>query len=99
MRVYLIECLTVSDLFSGWGGEDDDFYARLKDKNFKICRFEPEYSRFTMLKHKQEKASENRMAMLINGHLRFHTDGLNSLVYKEASMKLHHLFTLISVET
>lgn len=88
-----------SNMFSGWGGEDDDFYARLVDKKMDICRFEPDYSRFTMLQHKAEKPSEHRMSFLRNGYLRFSTDGLNSLVYKEIAIKMHNLFTHILVET
>lgn len=88
-----------SNMFSGWGGEDDDFYARLVNKNVDICRFEPDFSRYTMLHHAPEKPSEHRMSFLRNGHLRFHTDGLNSLVYKEVALKMHNLFTHILVET
>lgn len=79
--------------FSGWGGEDDDFYERIKAKNLEICRFGPDHSQYTMLKHEQEPPSENRLAFLRNGSLRYNTDGLNSLVYKEKEVKLHKLFT------
>jgi predicted glycosyltransferase involved in capsule biosynthesis len=41
-----------SNLFHGWGGEDDDFYARLVHKDYKIIRFHPKYAQYTMLKHK-----------------------------------------------
>ncbi|XP_063699413.1 beta-1,4-galactosyltransferase 2 [Culicoides brevitarsis] len=88
-----------SNLFSGWGGEDDDFYGRLKANHVDICRFEPDYSRFTMLKHKKEHPSSERHTFLVNGYLRYHTDGLNSLVYKEVAVKMHNLFTHILVET
>lgn len=79
--------------FFGWGGEDDDFYERIKAKHIKICRFAPDYSQYTMLKHEPEKPSEDRMAVLRNGSLRYNIDGLNSLVYKEKEVKLHKLFT------
>lgn len=85
--------------FSGWGGEDDDLYGRLRAKNFGICRFSPDYSRYTMLKHKEEHKSESRVAFLRNGSLRYNTDGLNSLVYKEKEIKLHKLYTHIQAIT
>lgn len=83
----------------GWGGEDDDFYGRLRAKNIDICRFAPHYSQYTMLKHNNEIPNENRLAFLRNGSLRYNTDGLNSLVYKEKEIKLHKLFTHILAST
>lgn len=52
-----------------------------------------------MLNHEREKPSENRVAFLRNGSLRYHTDGLNSLNFKEKEIKLHKLFTHILAET
>lgn len=85
--------------FSGWGGEDDDFFERLRAKNIDICRFPPNYSRYTMLKHANEIPSVNRFDMLRNGSLRYNTDGLSSLEFKEKEIKLHKLFTHILVLT
>lgn len=85
--------------FYGWGGEDDDLYGRIQAKNLDICRLPPYYSQYTMLKHNAEVPSENRLAFLRNGSLRYNTDGLNSLVYNEKEIKLHKLFTHILAET
>lgn len=79
----------------GWGGEDDDFFGRLQAKNIEICRFHPTYSRYTMLKHETAIPSDVRYAFLRNGTLRYNTDGLSSLVFKEKEVKLHKLFTHI----
>lgn len=81
--------------FHGWGGEDDDFFGRLKAKDINICRFESGYSQYTMLKHDNEIPNKDRLAFLRNGTLRYNTDGLNSLVYSEKEVKLHNLFTHI----
>lgn len=89
----------MSNMFHGWGGEDDDLFGRLQNKNIEICRFAPAFSRYTMLRHAKEKPNTDRIAFLRNGHLRYHTDGLNSLVYEEKGYKLHKLFTHILVET
>lgn len=67
--------------------------GRLQAKKIEICRFAPEYSQYTMLKHEQEVKSENRVAFLRNGSMRYNTDGLNSLDFKESEVKLHKLFT------
>lgn len=85
--------------FHGWGGEDDDFYGRLQAKNIEICRFDPTYSHYTMLKHQNEKPNEFRYAFLWNGTLRYHNDGLNSLKYEEKEERLHKLFTHILAVT
>lgn len=85
--------------FRGWGGEDDDFYGRLHNKGFEICRFAPEYGQYTMLKHSDEQKSQNRMALLRNSTERYESDGLNSLNYELKEIKLHNLFTHILAVT
>ncbi|XP_034487287.1 beta-1,4-galactosyltransferase 2 isoform X1 [Drosophila innubila] len=89
----------MSNLYHGWGGEDDDFYERLKVVGVEICRFDPAYSEYTMLKHKHEIPNENRLSLLRSASLRIHKDGLNSLEYKELERRMHSLFTHILVET
>ncbi|XP_055371258.1 beta-1,4-galactosyltransferase 1 [Condylostylus longicornis] len=89
----------MSNLFTGWGGEDDDFYGRLKAKNIEICRFSPDFSKYIMLRHGIEEPNEERMDYLHSGPKRYHTDGLNSLKYKLVDIKLHSLFTHVLVET
>lgn len=89
----------MSNIYYGWGGEDDDFYGRLKAKDIDICRFSPKYSQYTMLRHAKEKPNEHRMDYLRNGPQRYHSDGLNSLVFEEKGIKLHNLFTHVLVET
>lgn len=90
---------TVYFQFHGWGGEDDDFYGRLHDKGYEICRFAPEYSQYTMLKHSEETKSANRMALLRNSTERFDSDGLNSLKYDLKEIRLHNLFTHVMAIT
>lgn len=89
----------MSNMFHGWGGEDDDFYGRIRAKNIEICRFHPDYSQYTMLKHTKETPSKERLTYLRTGPLRYHNDGLNSLIYAQKDFKLHNLFTHILVET
>lgn len=88
-----------SNLFQGWGGEDDDLYARLVNKNYRIIRFHPSYAQYTMLKHSKESPNPDRIHYLENGYLRFDTDGLNSLVYREVGFIKKSLFTSVLVET
>lgn len=89
----------MSNLFNGWGGEDDDFYERIKSRKLNIFRFEPSYSEYVMMEHKKETPSEERLKFLHTGPLRYYTDGLNSLLYKRRKTKENNLFTHVLVET
>lgn len=51
-----------------------------------------------MLAHKKENPSPDRVKYLKNGYLRYDTDGLNSLVYREISITPMELYTSIKVE-
>uniref|UniRef100_A0A1B0DIM3 Uncharacterized protein n=1 Tax=Phlebotomus papatasi TaxID=29031 RepID=A0A1B0DIM3_PHLPP len=94
-----VEVNGMSNMFNGWGGEDDDFFRRLQAKDIQICRFDPAYSRYTMIKHAKERPNEDRLAFLRTGHLRYDTDGLNSLIYEQKAYILHDLFTHLLVNT
>lgn len=89
----------LSNLYEGWGGEDDDFYSRLKEKNLHIVRFPPDVSTYAMLQHEPQPRNENRYRLLQKGNERYSTDGLNSLQFVEKERKMHSLFTHILVET
>lgn len=88
----------MSNNFNGWGGEDDDFYNRIITRNIKICRFDPKYSSYTMLKHKKEPPNEGRVALLLSGKERFNIDGINSLKFIEKDIQLLEFYTLVVVE-
>ena len=51
-----------------------------------------------MLSHKKETPNPDRVRFLESGYLRFDTDGLNSLVYRENAVKTLELYTNIKVE-
>jgi N-terminal domain of galactosyltransferase len=87
---------TFSSIFRG--GEDDDFYARLVHKNYKIIRFDQSVSQYTMLKHQKATPSSERIHYLKSGYLRYDTDGFNSLVYQELEYKENDLYTKVLVE-
>jgi hypothetical protein len=74
-------------------------YARLVNKEYRIIRFDSSVAQYTMLKHAKESPNPDRNNKLRFGHLRYETDGLNSLVYSEKAIKTLDLYTNISVET
>lgn len=88
-----------SNLFKGWGGEDDDLYQRIKYHNLTISRFPAEYSRYRMLKHKQETPNEKRFEILADSVQRYETDGLSSVRFELSGLILRPLFTHIMVAT
>ena len=56
-----------SNLFYGWGGEDDDLFNRIKAKNISVYRQPANIAKFTMLKH--DKVLEKwRANLFLNPH-------------------------------
>ncbi|XP_059062878.1 beta-1,4-galactosyltransferase 1-like [Achroia grisella] len=88
----------MSNEYFGLEGEDDDFYARIEAKGLKMCRFEPETSRYHMFSHRSENKRNTRNKVLQLAKDRMATDGLNSLTYTEVATVLHPLFTHIMVD-
>lgn len=87
-----------SNVFWGWGGEDDDMAARIKAAGLQITRYPPAIARYTMLPHVKQRASPKRFENLYNGPKRIKTDGLNSLQYRRLEVRLSKLFTWVLVE-
>lgn len=86
-----------SNVFYGWGGEDDDMFNRVYYAGYRICRYQPYVSRYTMLTHDKETPNENRMNHLRNGPKRFKTDGVNSVTYNLIKYEQLPLYTRILV--
>lgn len=49
-----------SNMFWGWGGEDDDMSMRIKMKGLHISRYPFNIARYTMLPHEKQKANPYR---------------------------------------
>jgi len=87
-----------SNLFWGWGGEDDDMANRLRLKKLFISRYPANIARYKMLKHGAEKANPERFKFLYSGAKRISKDGYNSLKYRKIELELKALYTWILVE-
>lgn len=90
-----------SNLFFGWGGEDDDFSERLLTKGYQVTRYKPSIARYRMLRHDLDAGNEvnpQRYRLLQRSHDRLEFDGLSSLQYAATDRKLCRLFTWISVD-
>lgn len=86
-----------SNVFYGWGGEDDDMFNRVYYGGYRVCRYQSYISRYTMLTHSKEIPNENRMSYLRNGPKRFKTDGQNSVTYNLIKYEQLPLYTRILV--
>eukprot|EP00095_Tigriopus_kingsejongensis_P003318 maker-scaffold612_size124412-snap-gene-0.25 protein:Tk03318 transcript:maker-scaffold612_size124412-snap-gene-0.25-mRNA-1 annotation:"beta- -n-acetylgalactosaminyltransferase bre-4-like" len=88
-----------SNLFYGWGGEDDDLHHRVTEAGFGVFRYPGHISRFAMLKHNSSTKGENvdkLMEKSKNNHLKL--DGLSSLKYKKLNQKTLPLYTWLLVK-
>ncbi|XP_049875176.1 beta-1,4-galactosyltransferase 1-like [Pectinophora gossypiella] len=88
----------MSNEYFGWGGEDDDLFMRLEDHDLKLCRFDPEISKYHMSIHSSQQKGEEIKKLLSSAKERMSTDGLNSLKYAEVATVMHPLFTHIMVD-
>ncbi|XP_026321376.1 beta-1,4-N-acetylgalactosaminyltransferase bre-4-like isoform X2 [Hyposmocoma kahamanoa] len=87
-----------SNMYWGWGGEDDDMSKRLRHRGYIISRTNASIARYTMLPHKRRRPNPNRIRILrqaINNYLH---DGLSNVKYDLVDIVRHHLYTLIQVD-
>jgi len=87
-----------SNMFWGWGGEDDDMANRLRVKKLFISRYPANIARYKMLKHTKDKANPERFKFLYSGAKRMAKDGYNSLKYRREKLELKRLYTWILVD-
>ncbi|RVE48908.1 hypothetical protein evm_006478 [Chilo suppressalis] len=79
-----------SNRYEGWGGEDDDFSARITAHGMEIIRFPRHMCRYTMLVHRQEAKNSGREHLLAAGRVSAQRppDGLHALTY--STLQVHH---------
>lgn len=53
-----------SNIYWGWGGEDDDMSRRISYHGFRISRPPAKYARYTMLKHAKDTPNPDRFVYL-----------------------------------
>jgi hypothetical protein len=81
-----------SNVFMGWGGEDDDLYNRVINSGYNINRYPESIARYKMLRHRDGVPDPERFNKLYSGKRRLKTDGINSVVYKR--LDLVHRFLI-----
>ena len=69
-----------SNKYWGWGGEDDDMFARVRSANYNILRPGANLARYKMIRHLRESSNVNnpdRFRLLKNAVERMSIDGLS----------------------
>lgn len=89
-----------SNLYWGWGAEDDDMAYRILHVGLKISRPPDILARYKMIPHAKRKPADwrKRAKLLYTGTRRFQYDGINSLQYKLIKTHLHPLYTHLIVD-
>ena len=91
-----------SNLFYGWGGEDDNMYYRLVRNGLKIQRHSIQIARYKMLKHKHYKPGGIEQVKLnrkLGDSLKHNKeDGLNTLQYDLIGVEEELLYTRVKVD-
>ncbi|KAH9502760.1 hypothetical protein Btru_069714 [Bulinus truncatus] len=90
-----------SNLFFGWGAEDDDLRNRAFHKKLNLLRKKDEVGVYYMVKHQHEEGWErnpDRLKIFASGKARQNIDGLNSIKYNASSIIEFPMFTWIGVE-
>nr|CAH8871304.1 unnamed protein product [Trichobilharzia regenti] len=91
-----------SNLYYGWGGEDDDLYARVINAKYIIVRYPEEIARYKMISHNRDPnnpVNPQRQKLLDSASSRFKTDGYWNANYTllEAYPAYNGLFYWVSV--
>ncbi|XP_041434290.1 beta-1,4-galactosyltransferase 1 [Xenopus laevis] len=89
-----------SNVFWGWGGEDDELFQRVVAVGLKVDRPDQTIARSKMISHKRDSGNESTgksFALISKAHKRLHKDGLSSLNYI-ISITSHKLYTKVTVD-
>nr|CAH8872548.1 unnamed protein product [Trichobilharzia regenti]CAH8872550.1 unnamed protein product [Trichobilharzia regenti]CAH8872552.1 unnamed protein product [Trichobilharzia regenti] len=87
-REQFLEINGFSNLYEGWGGEDDDLLTRVSQSKYGVFRISTDIGRYYTLSHATDKLNEvnpDRYALLKNASARIKIDGLNTLDYSVIS--------------
>jgi beta-1,4-galactosyltransferase 1 len=89
-----------SNLYWGWGAEDDDLYYRLKEVSLKLIRPPATIARYKMLQHTKRVPSiwNKRAKLLYSAAKRYTWDGVSSARYNLTSVISYPLFTHLIID-
>lgn len=86
-----------SNMYFGWGGEDDDMSVRIRSHGYQVARYSNDIARYKSMGHAKADKNPGRLKLLNQGPTRFRTDGLNSLNYTRLDYEAGKLYTWVLV--
>ncbi|XP_059142359.1 beta-1,4-galactosyltransferase 4-like [Physella acuta] len=89
-----------SNLYFGWGGEDDDLFERIDNKQFEIARPYLDVGKYDMIRHVHDKGNEDncdRRRLLRTARKRQDVEGLNTVKYKVNYLQLKSHMTWLNI--
>ncbi|RZF41482.1 hypothetical protein LSTR_LSTR000196 [Laodelphax striatellus] len=89
-----------SNLYWGWGGEDDDMGYRVEHVLSTISRPPEWIARYTMIKHKKRRplAWKVKIKLLRTSWRRYRLDGLNTVQYQLLELQDRPLYTKVLID-
>ncbi|XP_039276200.1 beta-1,4-N-acetylgalactosaminyltransferase bre-4-like [Nilaparvata lugens] len=89
-----------SNLYWGWGGEDDDMGYRVEHVLSTISRPPEWIARYTMIKHKKRRplAWKVKIKLLRTSWRRYRLDGLNTVQYQLLDLQDRPLYTKVLID-
>ncbi|XP_047032292.1 beta-1,4-N-acetylgalactosaminyltransferase bre-4-like [Helicoverpa zea] len=87
-----------SNLYFGWGGEDNDMYWRLRASGYPVVRYQAHVGIYHILPHLREPANPFRHHLLSRAVERYKVDGLSNSEYYVVNTNFYHLCTHIVVQ-
>ena len=91
----------MSNIFWGWGGDDDDLFIRVGTMELKVSRPAVEIARYTMIRKDHTTSSkpyEGRENLIVCAREGMGIDGLNGLKYHVMELVEGSLVTIVKVE-
>ncbi|XP_069184384.1 beta-1,4-galactosyltransferase 4-like [Procambarus clarkii] len=95
MESHILKVNGWSNMYWGWGGEDDDMWNRVTSSDMTVWRYPNPYVRYKMIQHRPAAPSQERYKLLAQSVERLRTDGLNSLRYSVITTTRYPLYTNI----
>lgn len=82
-----------SNLFWGWGSEDDELWNRINLAHMAVWRYPEIIARYKSLTHKKQPVNKQRQQILKSNYGKHDQDGLNTLHYSVKNVTFNPLYT------